>query len=75
MAKSARVRFPRAEAGYEYPGAALKMAWAPLHRGDCEPSPGSERCASSRARSTLGISAGRSRRARRSVMKATTRPS
>lgn len=40
MAKSSWAKFPHADKGYEYEGAALKKAWPRLHRGDCEPFPG-----------------------------------
>jgi len=40
MAKTGWAKFPYAEPGYEYEGAALKKAWPRLHRGDCEPMPG-----------------------------------
>jgi tetratricopeptide (TPR) repeat protein len=33
------VKFPHADKAYEYPGAALKSAWARLHKGDREPYP------------------------------------
>ena len=40
MAKSGWAKFPYADKGYEYAGAALKKSWGRLHRGDCEPYPG-----------------------------------
>jgi tetratricopeptide (TPR) repeat protein len=33
------VKFPHADASYEYPGAALRKAWPRLHQGDREPFP------------------------------------
>ena len=34
--------FPGPRTGYDYTGAALKKAWARLHRGDCEPFPSAQ---------------------------------
>ncbi len=39
MAKGGWAKFPYADKGYDYAGAALKKNWARLHRGDCEPYP------------------------------------
>jgi len=39
MAKGGWVKFPYPDKSYEYEGAALKKAWARLHRGDCEAFP------------------------------------
>lgn len=42
MKKESWRKFPYADKAYQYGGAALKKAWARLHRGDCEPWPASE---------------------------------